>query len=737
MSKSIQRHFLLGGAGVAALLACAPAPTIAQVRSEDETASVGEVVVTARRREERLRDVPVSASVIDVNQLIERGDIVDPQAILNSVPGVKFLDTSSPSNSEITLRGSGQGRGTSTEAAVGLYRNNIYIGGGTIGGRSLSRLDLLDLEQLQVLRGPQGALYGRNAIGGAITVSSARPRWDNRGFVNVNYQFETELKQVQAAVNHAVSDQVAIRLTGEWFDQPKGFFFNASQRNFIDRQEGYALRGQIRFRQDDLDMNLLVEDGLYYLPALRSAFTVAAGSPGFPLGYFTPKFTSFANDGEPAKQRIQSVIGQLTWESDLGTLSGSTGFRRRITNTENDTDQFDPATLARERARGNATTITDPNTATNNNDDFEALYADFHFAGPQSGRFSWLIGFEAFYSDDQFTTVTGRTPTPANASLGNFLPGRGRYKSWAPYGSIGFKLTDSFSAEGELRYSNDERERQNFGFTRPTNAPIPAQTSEDSDEFSNLDYALSLTYDLPFDWIVFGRLATGYRAGGFNASVGDPRAPRPVVPTYQPENGTSYEIGAKGDLGRNIFVTLAAYQTEVEDFQGQVDNGCAVTNPVCPVVSTSFISNVGKAEVWGLELTASGRWELLGGRLRADASLSRQGGKLKSTGRRIQQNPDWTRALEVNFRRPVVGDAEGFLNLSYSGQTGGFQEIDSALELDDRDLLDARVGVTFERVELSAYANNVTDESYVVFRSATQVRYSDPRRYGVQVRYRW
>ncbi|MCA6229917.1 MAG: TonB-dependent receptor plug domain-containing protein, partial [Phenylobacterium sp.] len=147
MSKSIQRHFLLGGAGVAALLACAPAPTIAQVRSEGESASVGEVVVTARRREERLRDVPVSASVIDVNQLIERGDIVDPQAILNSVPGVKFLDTSSPSNSEITLRGSGQGRGTSTEAAVGLYRNNIYIGGGTIGGRSLSRLDLLDLEQ--------------------------------------------------------------------------------------------------------------------------------------------------------------------------------------------------------------------------------------------------------------------------------------------------------------------------------------------------------------------------------------------------------------------------------------------------------------------------------------------------------------------------------------------------------------------------------------------------------------
>jgi iron complex outermembrane receptor protein len=737
MHRPVQHHWLLAGASFAALSAFAPGSVAAQTGGETAATSIGEVVVTARRREERLRDVPVSASVIDVGQLIERGDIVDPQTILNSVPGVKFLDTSSPSNSEITLRGSGQGRGTSTEAAVGLYRNNIYIGGGTVGGRSLSRIDLLDLEQFQVLRGPQGALYGRNAVGGAITVTSARPQWNSSGFVNLNYQFETDLKQVQAAMNHAVSDEVAIRLTGEWFDQPNGFFYNASQDNFIDRQKGYAARGQIRFRRENFDANLLVEDGLYDLPSLRASFVVPPGATGFPRGYVTPKYVAFANDGEPAKQRIQSVIGQFTWESDAGTLSGATGFRRRLTRTENDTDQFDPATLAREQARGNATTVTDANAATNNNDDFEALYADFHFASAKTGRFSWLVGLELLDTDDKFTTVTGRTPTRANPSVGNFLPGRGRYKSWAPYGSLGFEVTPALNAEGEVRYSRDRKKRQNFGFSLPTNAPIAAQTSADADRFSNLDYAFSLTYSLPSEWIVYGRIATGYRAGGFNANVGDPRAPVPVVPSYNPENGTSYEVGAKGDLGRNIFVTLAAYQTEVEDFQAQIDNGCAVTNPVCPVASVAFISNVGRAEVWGVELTASGRWDLWGGKLRANASASRQGGELKSTGRPIQQNPRWIRAAEVNYRRPIFGDVQGFANLSYSGQSGGFQEIDSPLELDDRDLLDARVGVNFDRVEIAAYANNLGQESFVVFGSATQARYNDPRKFGVQVRYRW
>jgi iron complex outermembrane receptor protein len=737
MRRPFHRHLQLTGAGLASVLAAMPATAIAQTPGSDESVSVGEVVVTARRREERLRDVPVSASVIDANQLIERGDIVDPQTVLNSVPGVKFLDTSSPSNSEITLRGSGQGRGTSTEAAVGLYRNNMYVGGGVIGGRSLSRLDLLDLEQFQVLRGPQGALYGRNAIGGAVTVNSARPKWDTSGYVNLNYQFETELKQVQAAVNQAISDEVAVRLTGEWFDQPKGFFFNASQGNFIDRQDGYATRAQIRFTRENIDANLLIEDGLYYLPGLRAAFVIRPGTTGFPLGYFTPKYTSFANDGVPAKQRLQSVIGQASWESDLGILSGTVGFRRRVTNTENDTDQFDPATLAKEKARGNATTVTDANAATNNNDDFESLYADFHFAGAKVGRFNWLIGFEVLGTDDQFTTVTGRTPTTTNTSLGNFLPGRARYKSWAPYGSFGFDVTDAISVEAEVRYSNDQKDRQNYGFNRPTNTPLAAQTSQDSEDFSNLDYAISGTYRLPADWIVYGRVATGYRAGGFNANVGDPRAPVPVIPSYQPEKGKSFEVGAKGDVGRNIFVTLAAYRTNVEDFQGQVDNGCAVTKPVCPVVSTAFIKNVGKAEVWGIELTANGRWDVLGGRLRFDASASRQGGELKSTGRPIQQNPEWTRAAELNFLRPVYQGAEGFVNLSYSGQSGGFQEIDSTYPLDDRDLLDARIGLKFPKVEVSAYANNFGQETYIVFGSTTQVRYNDPRRFGIQVRYRW
>ncbi len=727
---------LLAGASVLATLA--GTPIHAQVRSAQATAAtdLGEVVVTARKREERLRDVPVSASVVNLEDLLARGDVSDPQTVLNSVPGVKFLDTSSPGNSEITMRGSGQGRGTSTEAAVGLYRNDVYVGGGVVGGRTFSRLDLLDVEQFQVLRGPQGALYGRNAVGGAVIIASARPKWKASGFANLNYQFESHLKQIQSAINIPLSDEVAVRLSGEYLDQPKGFFYNASQDNYIDSQKGYAFRGQLRFKRGGFDANILAEDGLYDLPALRATFDIPRGSSGFPLGYTTPKYVSYNNTVLPTKQHLQTVIAKFEWVAGFGTLNSVSAYRHRVTRTTNDTDQFDAATLAREQARGNATTVTDANATTNNNDDFESFFHDTHVSGAQGG-IQWLAGIEILDTDDKFTTLTYRTPTRTNPSIGNYLPGRGRYTSISPYGSIGYTLSERLSTEAEVRYSSDQRRRTNAGFTLPTNAPIAAQTSSDRDRYSNLDYAFSLSYRPLSAWTTYVRLATGYRAGGFNANQGDLRAPKPVTPTFDPERGTSLEAGLKGDIAPGLFVTGAAYRTRVRDFQAQVDNGCAVTNPVCPVASVAFISNLGAARVWGLEATANGRWRIAGGRLSLNASLSRQSGELKLTGHPIPQNPRWVRAADFNYRHDIADNVSGFVNLSYSGQSGGLQEIDSALALDDRDILDGRIGVTFGDIELAAYGNNLGDESYYVFASATQKRWSTPRNYGVQLRVKW
>ncbi|MFN9944151.1 MAG: TonB-dependent receptor plug domain-containing protein, partial [bacterium] len=111
----------------------------------------------------------------------DQGGVRTMEDLLANAPAVHFLDTTSPTNSEVTIRGSGTSRGTNAEAAVGLYRNGAYVGGGSVGGRTFSRLDLFDVARAEILRGTQGALYGRNAVGGAINVITQQPKFERSG----------------------------------------------------------------------------------------------------------------------------------------------------------------------------------------------------------------------------------------------------------------------------------------------------------------------------------------------------------------------------------------------------------------------------------------------------------------------------------------------------------------------------------------------------------------------------
>ena len=148
------RNRWLHGASILTIALTAASAAIAQTSAETE---VEEVIISARKTEEKLKDVPIAATVLDAAAIQDQGGVRTMQDLLANAPAVHFLDTTSPTNSEVTIRGSGTSRGTNAEAAVGLYRNGAYVGGGTVGGRSFSRLDLFDVERAEVLRGTQGA----------------------------------------------------------------------------------------------------------------------------------------------------------------------------------------------------------------------------------------------------------------------------------------------------------------------------------------------------------------------------------------------------------------------------------------------------------------------------------------------------------------------------------------------------------------------------------------------------
>ena len=164
-------------------LACAVfAPSFAAA-AEGGDNEIEELLVTARKREERLRDVPVAATALGAEEIKDQGGLANAQALLSNSPGVNFANTSNSLTSDVSVRGSGTSRATNAEAGVGLFRNGAFIGGGNVAGRTFAGIDLFDVQRVEILRGVQGGLGGRNAVGGSINVITQRPTHEFEGYV--------------------------------------------------------------------------------------------------------------------------------------------------------------------------------------------------------------------------------------------------------------------------------------------------------------------------------------------------------------------------------------------------------------------------------------------------------------------------------------------------------------------------------------------------------------------------
>lgn len=733
--------------GAAGLLA----PELAQAQIQvgateaEQAPEVGELIVTARRREERLSDVPAAATALTAETLAERGGGASTGEILAGQPGVRFNNLTSAVTSELSIRASSTARATNGDPSVGLYRNGAYVGGGGIGGRNFARVDFFDVERVEVLRGTQGALYGRNAVGGAVNLVSARPAFENTGYIDVKYGFETNRSQAQVVANVAASDELAFRFGVDAIHQDKGFFYNPDNDVYFDQEKGHALRGQVRAAKGPVDITLLAESQQLVTPAITYQLNIAPGSPGFPGGYVQDPFSYPWNTPPLAKQNVNTLQALAAWDLGWARLESTSMFRERESAYNLDSDTVNPAELARARAEGRiaAATPVDPNAAAFVLDSTKTLFEDLRLSGDLGeGALNWLAGLELLRLESRYSVTLARTPTPANPSPGNVERARLQYDSAAAYGSLDWRISQAFSLAGELRYTVDDKTFSSRLNDLSTGVPLggPARQVDAGTNPDNLSYNATLSYRLPGELLAYLKAGTSYRAGGFNRNLGDLRQPVTIPAGYGDETATSYEAGLKGAPTRSTYVALAVYRTELEDMIAQLDNGCAATNPVCPVAATTFLTNVGDAEAWGVEAEATGAFQVAGGRLRVSLAASRQGGEVTSGPYRdvdLPQVPEWLASAEVNFRRPL-GAVEAFGNLLYTAQWGGRQELNArSVSLDDYQTVNLRAGVALADLELAVYADNVFDTVYVVQRDATIRRYSRPRVLGVQARYRW
>lgn len=776
-------------ASAAMIAALAPGAVMAQTQGgaaantsadQAQDTEVSAVVVTARRREEAIKDVPSTISALSTEQLAAKSPVEGVGDLLQTVPGVRFNGVASENLAEVSVRGSGTQRATSADSGVGLFVNGAYVGSSTLGGRNFKRIDYFDLARIEVLEGPQGALYGRNSEFGTVNIVLAQPQFRDTGRLSATYTAELDQIQFEGIVNKQLTDTVAVRLGGQVTKQASGFYYNPNQDKYYDDTDGYIVRGQIRYDNGPIDATLMIDAQDMALPTFANQWVIPpARLPAIPLGYTGPRYDIPSDVPNNLRQEIQRAMLIANVELGWGKLT-STTMAMQSESRQNFATTVDFATQAQFQSSGQIGLY--PLGATSTYAKNETLYQDLHITGDlMDGQLEWLAGVEGLMQDDHYVrdAMTSPCVLTANSGICGGTPAQpmcyrltstalncpavfplqfgsrrivpSEYRSAAIYGSLKYDV-GALSLSGEVRYSRDKKTATQSDFRLYTTTPIGAPSTFKFDE-DNLSYALTASYHVTDSTLIYAKTGTGYRAGGVNNGTVVPTAPNPLTPTYGNESTVSYEAGVKAALSRNIFLRLSAYASETSDAITLVSDGC--TAVLCGQAATNFNINGGTMETRGIEAQFDGAVSVGGGRLTLSANAARQEGKYTEVAAvagapildsSVAQIPDWTFSANTNFRRLLRADFYGFANVAYNGQRGGGQDTVTAtapfIPLEDFDNVDLRFGVDYRQVEAAVFVKNATDAIFPVLKLQQRDiplanRYSRPRTYGVNITYRW
>lgn len=409
--SGVKSAALASSALAAALFAMPVAAQEAEPESGAAT-EVQEVVITSRKREERLVEVPAAITAISA---ADRENLVleDIDDYLRQVPGATLVASGPEYLNDITIRGQGSGRLGFSEAATGLYRDGLYMAGGGFGGRSLGKLDYLDASQIEVLRGPQGALFGRNSVGGAINVMTQSPIFDMEGSFTLRYS-DPEKTTVEGIFNAPlIEDVLALRVSGFKEDQRSGFIRNLATGNYLDEQSSDGFRAALRW----LPSPATTVDLMYEISSTdAAAFGLgrrALRADGTPLDPSPRDRVEINREGGSS---IENENLFLTVNHDLGfanlTLKASTSNRDGLRNNE-DNDHFAGQTGI-DVAPG-ATVLT-PDYTVGQFETYERTVLQAYLAGDIDEQFSWLGGVEFVQSKDSVTLDPTFCPTYTGAA---------------------------------------------------------------------------------------------------------------------------------------------------------------------------------------------------------------------------------------------------------------------------------------------------------------------------------
>lgn len=720
-----------------------------QAASGTDNLGMGDIVVTARRRQESLQSVPVSVAAFSAAALESKG-IQSIADIQQSTPNLTFSPGTGGSSSQISpfIRGVGEYDYIITsDPAVAVFIDGVYQ------ARAFGAItSLMGIERIEVLRGPQGSLFGKNTIGGAINIVTHRPDGSDTGSVDLRVGSYDSV-QLRGLYDGRINDQWAysVSVIGKRAD---GWQENLAGTGDLGNEKQVAGRVALRYRGDDLDATLSI-DGLHQRQN-SSAHSMIAFQPSFISDLYSAfvapcctvlpdNIRQTASNGDVNVDNADAVNASLTLEFG-GTWGVKSITGVRYTNVEFARDG-DASTLnyAGDHQWISATQLSQEIHLTRDDllNDRGRVLLGFYGFYERAHQETRLITAEGLYEG---LMASGDPMLMAMAPVLDFnvdFDLRQKNTNLAVFGNFIYELTDRLSVDAGARFTWERKKLDASAMRVFADIPLidghPAFGGKES--WSNFSPKVTLSYEFDTDKLGYFTFSKGFRSGGFN---GRPTA-ADEIGTYDPEKLTSLEAGLKTSwFDRRLRFNLSAYYNRYTDQQVSVS---FVGSSGLVVVRTE---NAGKSRMWGFEaetnayltdwLSLDASVGYINSKYLEYMSVDTLGNPLDRSGLKLKQTPPWTGSVGVTTRFPL-GNANGTFRVDASYQDSKFIDVANTdiLKGKAHAILNARLEVDLNNGwALGVEGQNLTDkqvirEGYDARTSFgfTEAYYSLPRRiYG-------
>jgi iron complex outermembrane receptor protein len=743
---------------------CAAACTVGHAQ-EERTGEIEEVVVRAQKKAagESVQDVPIAVSAFD-ERALQRAFAVDLTDVGRLAPSVLLQPVSTfPNYANFTIRGIGVTTSIRTvDPAV-----NVYVDGVVMGFQAGTILDIFDMESIEVLRGPQGILFGRNTTGGAVALRTRRPtgEFGVRGQVTVgNYN----RADIAGSVEGSLGDRTAAKLAVISRNQD-GFFQDRNGGRFVpalanpsgtepgtprvDQPKNRTLIVKPTFVFDVTDNFELTLLGSYFRADGGGSATRAFIPPETgrllraqtEFGYFPPDDPYEINHDLVGTNftEAKTAILEANWDLGHGLVTGIAGWRDIQYDNSLDVDGT-PFTLLH---------------FPDNEEGGDQLSFELRYASTFSDKWNFTLGlfhFEQDFSILEKRQITGRA---ANRPHTSFLYQLGdatqEQDSQAVFGNVNFNLTDRLTGFAGVRYTRESKTLTAIpiaactGTAAFTGCPTVARNAER--DWSDVDYRVGAEFKASEDTLYYASYTTGFRSGNFNSRA----AAVAITTPADPEEVKSAEVGLKTTFadGR-ARVNLAAFQTRYNDIQ-RIAQGTLPDGTI-----TQTLLNAGRAEISGVELEST---FLVTDALQFEASLGWLDPKFKefrgidanrdgvinaadlaaARNLRFDRVPDVTAALAATWTLPLNAfGGEWSVRGSWSYRSDFDTDVANNPELAQESyaLIDLNLNFRRDDWRVSLFGRNLTNEWWVDVKSISQNFQAFggmPRMYGVEAEYRF